>query len=127
MWIWLESEAALVRSVTFLTWSSDPVSPSSQPVYEESSVFITVCMISEASTGNGYYYCIYIDISLYILRRSTQQAFIGRPESDRRTPFSVDSPSLCENERGTRLGSGFVKCSEIWALHGTDTAHVMKA
>jgi len=127
MWIWLESEAAQVRSVTFLTWSSDPVSPSSQPVYAESPAFMTVCTISEASTGNGYYYCIYIDISLYILRRSTQQAFIGRPESDRRTPFPVDSPSLCENERGTRLGSGFVECPEVGTLHGADTAHVMQA
>ena len=74
LWIWLESKWALVRSVIFLTWSSDQVLPSSQPVYAESAVFIAVGTISEASTGICYYYCIYIDISLYILRRSKRQA-----------------------------------------------------
>ena len=74
LWIWLESKSALGRSVIFLTRSSDLELASSQPVYDESLVSITVCTISEASTGNGYYYCIYIDISLYILRRSTRQS-----------------------------------------------------
>lgn len=70
LWIWLESEAALVGTVIFLTPSSDPKSSSSQPVNDESPVSIALCTISEVSTGIGYYYCIYIDISLYILRRS---------------------------------------------------------
>ena len=75
LWVWLESKWALVRSVIFLTSLSDRVSPSSQPVYDESPVSITVCTISEASTGIGYYYCIYIDLNLYILRRSKRLAF----------------------------------------------------
>ena len=75
MWIWLESPVCLVRSIFFLTPSSDPESSSSQPVYDGSPLSIALCTISEASTGIGYYYCIYIDISLYILRRNTRQAF----------------------------------------------------
>ena len=75
LWIWLESQAALGCTVIFLTPSSDPKPVSSQPVNDESPVSIAVGTISEASTGICYYYCIYIDISLYILRRSTRQAF----------------------------------------------------
>jgi hypothetical protein len=75
MWIWLESEGSPVRSVIFLTRSSDPETALSHPVYEESPLFTAACTISEASTGIGYYYCIYIDISIYILRRSKRQAF----------------------------------------------------
>jgi hypothetical protein len=78
LWIWLESKCALVSFVIFLTWSSDQVLPSSQPVYAESAVSIAVCTISEASTGICYYYCIYIYISLSILRRSKRQTLCAR-------------------------------------------------
>lgn len=73
LWIWLESYAAHIPPGIFRTHSPDSRTVSSQIVESSSPVFIAVCTISEASTGIGYYYCIYINISLYILRRSTQQ------------------------------------------------------
>ena len=85
MWIWWESSVCLVRSVFFLTPSSDNRPSSSQPVYGKSRVSIAVGTISEASTGIGYYYCIYIDISIYILRRSKQQAFPQRKKESQIT------------------------------------------
>ena len=33
----------------------------------------------------------------------------------------------CFEKEGSRLRSGFVECSEVRALHGTDTAHIMQA
>lgn len=74
MWIWLESKAHLASSVTILTSSSDSGLACSQPVDSSKPLFITFCALSAPSTGIGYYYCIYIDISLYILRRSKRQA-----------------------------------------------------
>jgi hypothetical protein len=41
----------------------------------QSPLSIASCTISEASTGIDYYYYIYLDISIYILRRSKRQAF----------------------------------------------------
>ena len=79
LWNWLERLASLVSSVFFLTPSSDPWPSSSQPVYGESPVSSTVGTISEASTGNGYYYYIYIDICIYILRRIKRQALHREP------------------------------------------------
>ena len=126
MWIWLESSVCLVRSVFFLTPSSDLGPSSSQPVHEKSPVSITVCTISAASTGIGYYYCIYINISLYILRRSKRQTF----ETSPRIIVFVCLVSNCPlryKKDGARLSSGFVECPEVRAFHGTDTAHVMQA
>lgn len=120
MWILLESSARLVRHIFFLTPSSVPRRSSSQPVYDESPLSIALCTISEASTGIGYYYCIYINISLYILRRSTRQAFKQR---NMQMVLIVRLDSRLES----RLRSGFVECSEVRALHGPDTAHVMQA
>jgi hypothetical protein len=47
----------------------------SQPVDAASPISIVVFPISAASTGIDCYYCIYIDICIYILRRSKRQAF----------------------------------------------------
>src|SRR6476646_3089997 len=101
MWIWLESQGSLTHPAIFLTHSSDPKSASSQPVYDESPVSITVYTISEASTGIGYYCCIYIDISLYILRRSKRQAFHRKSLVVRIAGFISNRQSiLCEKMRG---------------------------
>ena len=93
MWIWLESSGSLVRSVFFFTPSSDLRPSSSQPVHGKSPVSIAVGTISEASTGIGYYYCIYIDICIYILRRSKRQAFHRKAGVVHisQTPFQVAS------------------------------------
>lgn len=109
MWIWLESEATLAGPALLVTRSSDSRPVCSQPVDAVWPVFTALSTISAACTGIDYYYCIYIDIYIYILRRSKRQAF-----------------QQSRKER-TRLRSGFVECPEVGALHGADTAHVMQA
>jgi len=126
MWIWLESPVRFVRPIFFLTLSSALRPSSSQPVYDESPLSIALCTISEASTGIGYYYCIYINISLYILRRSTRQPFEQRTE--RCLIARLHSYlNIFLKRVGIGLRSGFMECPEVRALHGADTAHVMQA
>src|SRR5712672_895365 len=72
MWIWLESEATLASSALLLTHLSDLKPVCSQPVDAASPISIVGFPISAASTGIDCYYCIYIEIYIYILRRSKQ-------------------------------------------------------
>jgi len=110
LWIWLESECRLEYAGAFRTRLSDRRTACSHPVGAPTLLSIAVCILSAASTGIDCYYCIYIDISIYILRRSKRQAI------------------WLEFNRGeTDLSSGFVECPEVWALHGADAAHIMQA
>jgi hypothetical protein len=111
MWISLETRVPFVWLALFPTRSTDPRLPSSQLVDTATLVFIAVSTISAACTGIDCYYCIYIDISIDILRRS-KRARTG---------------SLHINKRGGRLVPGLVERSEVRALHGADAAHVMQA
>src|ERR1044071_4721696 len=74
LWIWLESEYILEHVGIFCTYLSDPKTACSQLVEPSTPASITVGALSAASTGIDCYYCIYIDISTYILRRSKRQA-----------------------------------------------------
>src|SRR6267154_1065760 len=111
MWIWLESEAPLASSALLLTRPSDLKPVCSQPVDAASPIFIVGFTISAACTGIDCYYCIYIDICIYILRRSKRQAF------QQSTKGGLESGS----------GSRFVERPEVRTLQGTDTAHIMQA
>jgi hypothetical protein len=91
LWIRLERSSSLVLSAAFLTRSTDSGSASSQPVHGESPVFIAVRTISADSTGIGYYYCIYINISLYILRRSKRRAVGECKKRDQLKPWSYEA------------------------------------
>ena len=82
MWIWLESEATLASSALLLTRPSDLKPVCSQPVDVASPIFIVGFTISAACTGIDCYYCIYIDICIYILRRSKRQAFQQSTKGD---------------------------------------------
>jgi hypothetical protein len=110
MWIWLESDTIPGSSALLLTRISDLKPVCSQPVDAASPTSIAVCTISAACTGIDCYYCIYIDICFYILRRSKRQGFQQKAKGI-----------------GTRSGSVFLECPEVGALQGADTAHVMQA
>jgi hypothetical protein len=75
-----------------------------------SPISIAVCTISAACTGIDCYYCIYIDICFYILRRSKRQGFQQNAKG-----------------MGPDSGSDFEECPEVGTLQGVDTAHVMQA
>ncbi len=108
MWIWLESKDAHFSTVIFLTCSSDSQAASSQAVECLSPVFIAFCPLSAASTGIGYCYCIYINRSIYILRRSKRQAVQQRAGHHHVVPCDH---SLGGTKRGNQIRPWFCEVS----------------
>lgn len=113
LWIWLESEYIPEQAGAFHTRLSDRRTACSHPVGAPTLLSIAVSILSAASTGIGYYYCIYINISLYIFRRSNRQAvlleFLKRKVTDyvlvlwrvlKSGPFMVRTRHIsCRRER----------------------------